>query len=488
MVSELTPAQVLQAAREIQNLEDARVKDSLPFFEPFAKQEKALMLLKGLNEVLFYGPNSCGKSYLGAKETACQLRGEDPSGTTPGREYPKPRRRIGGVTVSTDVWMGCNRRDKGITIVRNHVIPFLPQGYVLSFNETRGLLKCAEGQTLHVMSYEDDVRMWESDSIDFVWCDEPPPKPHLNAARSRTARRSGKILITMSPERIVAPYLYWEFIKNLYGRKDIGYVAVGVDDNIYLTEEPRQQLITSFAGTDDECWRVFGEWPLSGGIIHQEFEPHKHIIEPFEITEDLQAEHEFFRVSDIHTRANDVCLFIMAKRYPHPEFTCFHEITMPEGEHIVDFKRRVHEETKALGFTSKLDIIDVSDDCGQRVRAELARRPYSISGIRANRSLHMGVSRFNEFLREGAFKITSDCRKTIHSIQSLCWADYHGMIAEEKNVKEKHVAKDDHWVRNIHYATLHLPSRSDKIASLDKAREMRYSGTKYIRNYVRKQG
>lgn len=57
------------------------------------------------------------------------------------------------------------------------------------------------GTTIDFKTYKQDVMDWESEDVDFVWFDEPPPRDHFIAAQRGLIDRAGDCVIAATPLR-----------------------------------------------------------------------------------------------------------------------------------------------------------------------------------------------------------------------------------------------------------------------------------------------
>lgn len=84
-----------------------------------------------------------------------------------------------------------------------HLQRFLSPGALVdgcNFNETRGwshnLVRLRNGSSLQLMNYTQDPQAFEGDSLDGIWCDEPPPVRAWAPNISRLLDRNGWFVVT----------------------------------------------------------------------------------------------------------------------------------------------------------------------------------------------------------------------------------------------------------------------------------------------------
>lgn len=491
-IDNLDPQAVADLLHEVERIEESKILNPLIFYKPTKDQDKFHKLLDDYNEVLFSAGNSSGKTYALMKEVCCYLLGEDPSGTTPLRKYPKPERMASGVKQFTHIWVGATSTAKGGAITDEYLMNMLPKGIIKRYIFNRNLcsLELKNGTKMDVKSYESDARQWQSDSIDYAAFDEQPPFEHYNETRARVARRNGKIAIASTPLYTNSIWMFWEFIRNLRGDPNLAYLMGSTLDNEYLTEEAKQRFLDSYSGSIDEDARIRGVFAMLKGIVHKSFDPAVHVIPAFPITDSMKHEFEFGRLLDLHPAQPEVCQWVMFKRNP-PMFYVIRELRVQGNFIIPEFARRINEITQELGVRPSVTIIDTpesSEDRTQHVTmiSELAR--HGVVGIPAVRSLATGIERFNSFLTTpGRFFVFDECKKTQIAIQDLRWADPKGASASEHNAPPKVVDKDMHEIRNLHYMSIFLPPINMMRVNEERKKEGYKKGSNlYNLNYQRR--
>jgi len=482
-LDKLTPQEIEDIAVNLGELEKSREAFPLLHYEPHPKQLEFHRMES--KERFAFGGNSSGKSFAGAAEAAFFLLGKDPTGLT-GRTFPKPRRKFGGIEISTKLWLGCVKTDKGVEILKQNLLPLLPKGSHYPLKETKGLLEMKNGASLQVMSYDQDVEKWQSDAIDGIWLDEQPPRWHYDECRARVARRNGLIWCTVTPLGKNSPWMYWEIYRNVNNNPDVDHLFMDIEDNIYLTQEMKQRLYTAYAGTDEEAARLRGEFLLRQGVIHKGFDRSTHVIDDFEIKKSHKEEYEFARIFDLHPRNPNVCMWVMFKKTP-PIAYVIRDFSM-QG-FIGDYADSVTKQTEDMEIFIKVNVIDTPDpknpeQPGTTLRLEMAKR--GIAGIVGNRDLNTGIQRFNEYIKNGSLFIFKSCKDTVFSVENFRWDNWRGPSAELKNAKEKPIAKDDHHCRGLHMFLLWMPAISLDSQHLDEKWKHGYNLPKYGLNVQRR--
>jgi len=504
-------------ADSMQPLLASQEKNPLIHIVPHDKQLEFLSMKK--REAFFFGGNNTGKSFIGAFVAACYLTGEDPLGVLP-YPVPAPTRKILGQKGYTKVWLGCVKIPKGVETIKQNLLPMLPKGSVKRFDQTDGVLEMNNGAILYCMSYEAQAQAWASDAVDLIWLDEIPPWPKYEEARARVVRRNGRIIVTVTPVEAKSAWMYWEVVKNVEENPDIGYLFASVDDNPYMDELARERIKRAFKGKRSEAARLEGKFEFMTGVVHWCFDHNRHVIEKYPIREadkreawekkwfDLRFfdplypktkaettawknEWSFVRVFDLHRRSPNVCTFAAIKRNAK-KIVVFAEYSNAM-ESIGSFAQSVRERTKELGLIEDdilVNILDESETKSPRegettLVQEMAAN--GIAGMLPDRSIGAGIDRFNDYLQaDDAFYVGAWCTDHISSTEDLRWQDWKDNAADEKEDKQEVTTKNNHWIRNIHFLCLYMPSMSVDRDALETAHEHPKGSPQYCLNMARR--
>lgn len=482
LINNASIEQLAEIQTEIDRIEIARESCPVEHIILSEKQKKFLMLPQ--KEKFLIGANFTGKSFLLSYVAACLLLGRDYSGIMAHR-IPPVRRKFAGMNITTNVWLGCMKKDKGIEVIRMNLLPILPPGSYYPINETTGVLRMKNGATLTCMSYETEPEKWESSAVDAVLFDEPPPRRCWINARSRTARRLGLLICGMTPKKDNrnTNWLYWLVVES--NRGHIGVIHMTQADNPYITDEIREQFKRAYDGTEDAEQVLYGLWGMEEGLVHKSFAKEIHIIAPFELDETMRKEYKFARVADFHPAAGPVGQWFMFKKHPEPIVYQIKEYTIPEPD-IITFSKDVIRITGEIRISSNLDIIDSPDAKQNKYRRNLRDEASSVgfNGLTANRDESTGIQRFEEYLKAHRFFIFSNCTATIRSIKYHRWKEtieHHD--GDQADISRTVRHKDNHYVRNIHYLMLEMPVINRERYKMDFQRKSDFRRPVYTMNY-----
>lgn len=210
------------------------------------------------------------------------------------------------------------------TTIQGTIIPelkkWLPADRYTTFKHGKNYeyeWKTDTGFQFELMSYEQDVKEFESSTLGWAWFDEPPPLAIFKATVARM-RRGGIIFITATPLTGSA-WLYDHIITHRgdeQGQRQ--YIHATVEDNC-VTHGVRgilkHQDILRMVGEydeDDKQARVFGKFQHLTGLVFKKFERKIHVIKPFHIT---KKDFVVWEALDPHPRNPDAVVWIAVDRH-----------------------------------------------------------------------------------------------------------------------------------------------------------------------------
>lgn len=145
------------------------------------------------------------------------------------------------------------------------------------------------GFTITLMTYDQDIKEFESVDLGLVLMDEPPPEAIFNASFARL-RLGGKCALFMTPLASAA-YIFEKFIQNTPQGYDADnkafYVYVDIEDNCrthgtrgFLQHEKIAELETLYDDDEKEA-RLHGKFVGLIGLIYGMFRRDKHVVTSF---------------------------------------------------------------------------------------------------------------------------------------------------------------------------------------------------------------
>lgn len=388
---------------------------------------------------LYLGGNRGGKTVGGTTEAVFRLLGEHPFLRVP----PPP---VQGRFVAVDFKNG----------VEKIIIPELkkwipPSAYIdgsweESYNRSLKILTLANGSTLDLMSYDQDVDKFAGTSRHFIAFDEDPPRDIFRECVARTVDVNGVWWITMTPVLGMSSFVYGDLYKKAIEgkRDDITVISVDMADNPYLSKESVDAYLGSLTENERKI-RGKGEFIQISGLVFKSFKKDVHVINPIKPTNKF------------------IIYASMDHGFNHPTVWLFHAVLVVKGVHyIITFKEFYQNETtidewamiihkylKTAGIPKPLMMI-----ADPATRQRSAVNGTSVQGMYGARGLPliMGsndnkvlINRMNSYLRKGQWFITNECPHLIDELQTVRWKSFASKkLQDEGAIREEiHKLNDD---------------------------------------------
>lgn len=235
------------------------IADPLRWWNPTPVQERVLS--DSSKMVLLRGGNQIGKTACGAFETICRLMGKHPYKTV----SPGP----------IEAWIIVHSWEQSKTI-QAKFWEMMPKNFLHSsveYNPSRGfrgtgapVIRCNNGSIARFKTTNQGTLGLSAGTVDFIWCDEPPPAHVIGELKSRITRKRGSMLMTLTP--IGAPLEYLKkMVEDGLVSEHVGVMNV---ENCtprncrpLMTADEIEKLRMSFLPLDRDA-RMSGAW--IGGI------------------------------------------------------------------------------------------------------------------------------------------------------------------------------------------------------------------------------
>ena len=225
---------------------------------------------------LMFGSNKSGKSGNGGKKTATITQGLNPKFP----EQPHPDRVARG-------WI-CNTTRA--LIEQTTLIEFLKWLRPDQYKLVRG--NGGRVEQVHVWApnggltivdlkpYEAGVKEFESSNIDWIWCDEPPTQPILEAMWARLVQYSGWLMVTATTVQPDSKYLRElaegeGSLARLAREVHVDSIELTMCDNKLLSRKQFAEFVAMYPeGTPMYKIRVMGQYADSEGLVFPNFITH----------------------------------------------------------------------------------------------------------------------------------------------------------------------------------------------------------------------
>lgn len=315
------------------------------------------------------------------------------------------------------------------------------------------------GFEFDVMTYDQDVKEFESATLGWVWFDEPPPEAIYKATVSRM-RRGGIIIITMTPLTGSA-YLYDQIITNpLQGQRE--FITADIEANCkehgvrgILNHSDIEKMTAEYSEEDKQA-RVYGRFQHLTGLVFKKWDRRIHVIKPFSV--DLRNYCVYERV-DIHPRNPDAVLWGAVdkngKKYIVDEL--YGNFTTEELIYRIKQKaenyRIINRKIDPSAF-----VIDqhTNNSLNQRI-TQLSN--YALRYQAASKERTMAIVRTKDaidyqmkdgvMVKEPELYVFDTCIRTIYEFEHWQYNEYTGKAADRRDQSEKPQDKDDHMMENL---------------------------------------
>lgn len=315
------------------------------------------------------------------------------------------------------------------------------------------------GFEFDVMTYDQDVKEFESATLGWQWFDEPPPQAIYKAAISRM-RTGGIIFITATPLTGSA-WMYDQIMTDpLQGQRE--FVEADVEANCIehgirgILHHSDIERMTAEYSEEDKQARVYGKFQHLTGLVFKKFSRQVHVIKPFAI--DLRNFCVYERV-DIHPRNPDAVLW-GAVDHSGRKYIINELYGNYSTEELIYRIKQKSDDYRIID--RKIDpsafIVD------QHTNNSLAQRmlhlsQYSLRYTPASKERTMAVVRTKDaidyqivndnMVKPPELYVFDTCIRTIYEFEHWQYNEYTRKAAERKHQSEKPQDKDDHMMENL---------------------------------------
>lgn len=361
------------------------------------------------------------------------------------------------------------------TTIKSHMIPELkswfPDGRYTTSKASKSweyTWKTDTGFEFDVMTYDQDVKEFESVTLGWAWFDEPPPEAIYKATVSRM-RRGGIIFITATPLTGSA-WMYDTILTNsVPGQRD--YVEANVEDACithgvrgHLRHEDIERMVSEYSEEDKQA-RVHGKFQHLTGLVFKNFNRKVHIVKPFEIDpKDFSTVERL----DTHPRVPQAVLWVATRRdgvkFVVDELFIqanTQELSRKIKHKAADYRivdRRADPaafvEDQSLGDSAKNSLAKRLDHYGLTYSKASKARTQAIYAIKDA----LDYQEVNgEMIKRPMLYFFETCQRTIWEMEHWQYHEYTGKSSEWREKSGKPVDKDDHMIENLGRALIDDP-------------------------------
>lgn len=372
-----------------------------------------------------FGGNRSGKTECGAVECVWLARGIHP--------FRPNRKNVFGWVVSVSQQV---QRD----VAQAKILKYLPARFIEDIVMLEGkrsspeygiidyiVVKNALGGTSKIgfKSCDQGREKFQGTSLDFVWFDEEPPRDIYDECRMRVFDRKGDIFGTMTPLKGLS-WVYDEIELNVSDDPQVWREYMEWKDNPYLDENEITAMQKSVSLKDQES-RRFGRFSTGEGLVYPEFDENVHVIEPFKVPREWQAnisiDPGLNNPTSCHFYAVDFDgnIYVVGEHYE-------------AGKTIDEHVRKIFDLAKSLGWKrdSRGRLRALIDSAAkqrtlacQKSVAELFYEKGILVDTHVTKDLYSGIQRIKSLFeqRPPRIFIFKSCVNLIRELKSYWWGD-----------------------------------------------------------------
>lgn len=407
---------------------------------------------------LFIGGNRSGKTVGGAAETVMRATGRHKY-----LDIPKPPVRLRAVGV--DFTNGIEK------IIKPEIAKWVPPSFLIngswedSYSKEFRTLTLNNGSFIEFMSYDQDTDKFAGTSRHGIWFDEEPPESIFDECMQRLVDTAGDWWMTMTPVEGMT-WVFDEIYEPGISGQDtsIFVIEVNTGQNPYIDMEAREELLQSLTDEEKKA-RTEGKFISLGGLIYPQFNPKKHIIDPFTPTRDN------LWVGSLDHGYNNPTAWLWAAVDGDGQVFVFDEL-YESGRIIRELAEEVHRRNARNKRIPDYYVGDTSIKNTSPITRTSIHTEYAEAGIPivlsdgSPGSVAAGLNRVARYLQGvndvPKLYITSNCEKLIWEISRYRWANWANKKDEKKkNKKEEPHKKNDHACDSLRYLISSRPEKHD---------------------------
>lgn len=318
------------------------------------------------------------------------------------------------------------------------------------------------GFSFDIMTYDQDIKEFESSTLGFAWFDEPPPLSIFKATVARM-RRGGIIFITATPLTGSA-WMYDHILCYTGDKGQRDFIEADVESNCIehgirgiLRHEDIQKMIAEYDESDLQA-RVHGKFQHLIGLVFKQFSRKIHVIKPFTLN---PRDFCSIEMIDPHPRNPDAVMWLAINR-KGTKFVTDELYMKGKTSELAERIKKIEEKHRIIlrvGDPSMF-VANQHDDRPEEEtlamklqnKYDLEYEPASKNRVAANRAISDAldyVQEAGEMILSPDVFVFNTCPRTIYEFEHWQWDDWRGKTAERKAPMEKPMDKDDHMMENL---------------------------------------
>lgn len=407
----------------MQERDERKLYNQLAQWEPYGWQEKLSNATDEANQCLAMAGNRVGKTYTGARITACHLTGIYPDWWT-GHRFTKPitawaagastattrdilQRELLGDPVNINLrGSGSIPRDYVVDVVRKPQIPNAVESIVVKFHDENG--KHIGESVVSFKSYEMGEEKFMGSSLDWIWLDEQPAQNIYTQCLTRTLDKKGFVMMTFTPESGMTPVIR-QFMTDR--KKGQFLVQAGWDEAPHLDEDAKEQILAQYLPNEREM-RTKGKPVFGRGMVFP-YGVDKLVVDDFPIPTHWK------RICGIDFGFDHPTAIVWGAI--NPENGCFYIVDeyrqsrQTATQHAIAIKARPVEPPIAWPHDGNRTF-DGGDSMAQQYRQEGVNllpehftNPPDISQTKGDIKISAGITAISQAMEKNLFKVFKSC-------------------------------------------------------------------------------
>ena len=372
-----------------------------------------------------FGGNRSGKTECGAVESVWLALGEHP--------YKPNRPDVQGWVVSLTQQV---QRD----VAQSKILKYLPPRRIEDVVMTSGrkgspeygiidhiLVRNAFGgiSKLGFKSCDQGREKFQGASLDFVWFDEEPPLDVYEECRMRVFDRSGYIFGTMTPLKGLT-WVYDEIELNSRNDPEVWCTHMEWKDNPYL-DPAEVENMSAVMSADEQQSRRYGRVFAGEGLVYPEFDPERHVIDPFDVPPEWQCavsiDPGLNNPTSCHFYAVDFdgAIYVVGEHYERGRGIDWHAEKILALADRLGWRRDTSGRLRALIDSAASQRTLASE----KSVAELFYERGIAVNTRVNKDLYSGIQRVKSLFSRVPTRIFifRDCVNLIRELKGYWWGD-----------------------------------------------------------------
>ena len=430
----------------------ARKAEPLRLYNTERVHEKQMEFHRcGFRNRWVFGGNRSGKTECGAAESVWLALGEHP--------YKANRADVQGWVVSLTQQV---QRD----VAQSKILKYLPPRRIEDIVMTSGRKGAPEyGIIDHILvrnafggiskigfkSCDQGREKFQGASLDFVWFDEEPPFDIYRECKMRVFDRAGYIFGTMTPLKGLT-WVYDEIELNERQDPEVWCTHMEWKDNPYL-DPAEVENMAAVMSDDEQQSRRFGRFFSGEGLVYPEFDPDRHVIDPFDVPADWQCavsiDPGLNNPTSCHFYAVDFdgVIYVVGEHYERGRSVDYHAEKILELADRLGWRRDSSGRLRALIDSAASQRTLASE----KSVAELFYERGIAVNTRVNKDLYSGIQRVKSlFCRKPTrIYIFRNCVNLIRELKGYWWGE-----------GDRPRKADDHALDELRYFAMTQPPPS----------------------------